>query len=132
MAAKDQERCIDPQDADDGLDNGTRGKLGALETIKELTPLYAKAKADRSYLELWRKSKKALLMVEAEKEGHKSAAMQERYAYSHPEYVEVLRGLHVAVEEETRLEFTLRAAENKIRVWQTRMASDRLERQVIR
>jgi hypothetical protein len=117
---------------DDGLDAGTRGKLGALETIKEVAPQFALAKADRARLEHFRKSKKALLMIEAEREGHRSAAMQERYAYSHPEYIELLDGLHAAIEAEERLRFVLVAAESAIRIWQTRMASDRIERQVIR
>lgn len=121
-----------PHPEGDGLDHGTRGKLGALETLKELSPQYAQAKADRTRLELFRKSKKALLMIEAEKAGHKSAAMQERYAYAHDEYIALLDGLHAAVEIEERLRFQLLAAESAIRIWQTRMASDRIERQVIR
>lgn len=114
------------------MDQGTRGKLGALEYIREKTPEYAKAKADRTYLEHYRKSKKALLMVEAEKAGHKSAAMQERYAYAHPEYVQLLEGLRVAVEREEQLRFDLLRAETSVRIWQTKMASDRIERQAIR
>ena len=121
-----------PHPEGDGLDHGTRGKLGALETLKELSPQYAQAKADRTRLEHFRKSKKALLMIEAEKAGHKSAAMQERYAYAHDEYIALLDGLHAAVEIDGRLRFQLLAAERAIRIWQTRMASDRIERQVIR
>ena len=117
---------------DESLDRGTRSKLGALETLKELSPQYAQAKADRTRLEYFRKSKKALLMIDAEKAGHKSAAMQERYAYAHSEYISLLDGLHAAVEIEERLRFQLMAAESAIRIWQTRMASDRIERQAIR
>ena len=118
---------------DESLDRGTRGKFGALEALKELSPQYAQAKADRTRLEHFRKSKKALLMIEAERDhGHKSAAMQERYAYAHGEYIALLDGLHAAVEIEERLRFQLMAAESAIRIWQTRMASDRIERQVIR
>ena len=118
---------------DESLDRGTRSKLGALEALKELSPQYAQAKADRTRLEYFRKSKKALLMIEAERDhGHKSAAMQERYAYAHGEYIALLDGLHAAVEIEERLRFQLMAAESAIRIWQTRMASDRIERQVIR
>lgn len=121
-----------PAPPGDGLDQYTRGKLGALETLKELGPLYAKAKADRSHVEFYRKSKKALLMIEAERDhGHKSAAMQERYAYAHDEYVALLDGLHAAIEEETRLEFRLKAADAAIRVWQTRAASARVEHRVL-
>lgn len=127
------EHAHPPHPPGDGLDAGTRGKLGALETIKELSPVHAKAKADRVHIELFRKSKKALLMIEAERDhGMKSAAMQERYAYAHPDYIALLDGLHAAVETEERLRFQLLAAEAAIRIWQTRMASDRIERQTIR
>jgi hypothetical protein len=112
----------------DGLDAPTRGKFGALETIKELTPLYAKAKADAEYLAQFRKSKKALLMIEGEKEGHKTGAMQERYAYAHPEYVGLLEGLRAATEECERLRFTIEAAKIACSIWQTKMASERAER----
>ena len=105
----------------------------AVDFILKHAPVYAKAKAERVYLEHFRKSKKALLMIEAERDhGHKSAAMQERYAYAHGEYIALLDGLHAAVEIEERLRFQLMAAESAIRIWQTRMASDRIERQVIR
>lgn len=121
-----------PHPHGDGLDSGTRGKLGALETIKELTPLYAQAKAQCEYLAQFRKSKKALLMIEAEKQGHRSIAAQERYAYAHPEYMEFLEGLRAAVELEEKYKFTIEAARIACSVWQTRMASDRIERQAIR
>lgn len=113
----------------DGLDAPTRGKFGALETIKELTPLYAKAKADAEYLAQFRKSKKALLMIEGEQAGHKTGAMQERYAYAHPEYVELLEGLRAAVEESERYKFLIEAARLSISVWQTKQANARIERQ---
>lgn len=53
----------------DGIDRPTREKFGALETIKELTPMYAEAKAQCEYLAQFRKSKKAMLMIEAEQKG---------------------------------------------------------------
>lgn len=121
-----------PHPPGDGLDAGTRGKLGALEFIQAKTPEYAKAKADRTYLEHFRKSKKALLMIAAEREGHKTAAMQERYAYAHDDYVALLEGLRVAVEREEQLRYDLLRAETSVRIWQTKMASDRIERQTIR
>lgn len=111
----------------DGLGAPTRGKFGALETIKEATPAYAKAKAARVYLEQFRKSKKALLMIEAEKQGHKTGAMQERYAYAHPDYNELLLGLQSAVEEEERLRFVIESAKLAIEIWRTKSADQRAE-----
>lgn len=113
----------------DGLDKPTREKFGALETIKELTPLYAEAKAQCEYLAQFRKSKKAMLMIEAEQKGHKSAVMQERYAYAHPEYVELLEGYKVAIELSEKYKFTIDAAKIACSLWQTKQANTRIERQ---
>lgn len=116
----------------DGLDRPTREKFGALETIQRLAPLFAKAKADRTYLEHFRKSKKALLMLEAERDhGHKSSANQERYAYAHPDYIGVIEGIREAIVIEETLGFQLRAADSGIRIWQTKQANRRIENKVI-
>lgn len=112
----------------DGLDRPTREKFGALETIKELTPLYAEAKAQCEYLAQFRKSKKAMLMIEAEQQGHKSAVMQERYAYAHQEYIELLEGYKVAIELSEKYRCTIDAAKIACGLWQTKMASERAER----
>jgi hypothetical protein len=122
-----------PHPPGDGLDHGTRGKLGALETIKELTPQFAEAKAQRAYLEHHRKSLKALLMIEAEQDkGIKTGTLQERYAYAHQNYQDFLKGLRAAIELEEKLSLQIVAARAAISMWQTRMASDRIERQTIR
>jgi hypothetical protein len=99
----------------------------ALDFIRDNARPYAKAKSERVYLENFRKSKKALLMREAEIAGHKSAALQEREAYADAEYVEVLRALQLAVEEEERLRWLMVAAEARIEVWRTLESSRRLE-----
>ena len=59
-----------------------------VDFILENAPRYAKAKAERIYLEEFRKTKKALLMKVAMEAGYESAAAQEREAYAHPEYQE--------------------------------------------
>ena len=71
------------------------------ERIEKLTksiPEYAKAKAERVYIEQFRKSKKAILMREALK--LKTQSEKEQYAYAHPDYIELLKGLKEAVEIE--------------------------------
>lgn len=98
-----------------------------LDFIKSNAPLYAKAKADRVYLENFRKSKKAILMRQAETAGHKTAAMQEREAYADPEYQQLLEGLRAAVEEEERLRWLLVGAETQIECWRTVSANQRAE-----
>lgn len=99
----------------------------ALDFIRDNAPLYAKAKSERIFLEEYRKSKKALMMREAEQAGHKTAAMQEREAYAHPEYIQVLEGLKCAVEEEERLRWLIVGAQAKIEAWRTIEANRRAE-----
>ena len=63
-----------------------------VDFILENAPRYAKAKAERIYLEEFRKTKKALLMKVAMEAGYESAAAQEREAYAHPDYQVLLKG----------------------------------------
>jgi hypothetical protein len=99
----------------------------ALDFIRDHAPLYAKAKSERVFLEEFRKSKKALLMRQAEIDGHKTSAGQEREAYADPEYVELLQGLKAAVEEEERLRWLIVGAQAKIECWRTIEANRRAE-----
>lgn len=103
----------------------------ALNFIRDNAPAYAKAKAERVYLENFRKSKKALLMRQAETGGQKTAALQERDAYANDEYMEILKALQTATEEEERLRWLMTAAEARIEVWRTLESSRRTERKVI-
>lgn len=99
----------------------------ALDFIRDNAPLYAKAKAERIYLEEFRKSKKALLMRAAEIDGHKSAVAQEREAYAHPEYMQLLEALQLAVEEEEKFRWMFVGAQAKVEVWRTIEANRRAE-----
>lgn len=99
-----------------------------LTFIRDKAPVYANAKAARVYLEQFRKSKKALLMVEAEQKGIKTMAEREAYAYSHPSYIDLLEGLRVAVEEEEKLAMQITAAKLKIELYRTAQANQRAER----
>ena len=96
-----------------------------VDFILENAPRYAKAKAERIYLEEFRKTKKALLMKVAMEAGYESAAAQEREAYAHPEYEELLKGLAVAVEQEELLRWKLTAATLKTEIWRTESANER-------
>lgn len=99
-----------------------------LTFIRDKASDHAKAKADRVYLEQFRKSKKALLMVEAEKSGIKTVAQQEAYAYSHPDYLGLLDGLKVAVEREEYLRTQIQVAQLRIELFRTEQANQRAER----
>jgi hypothetical protein len=98
----------------------------AIEFILENAPKYAEAKAQRIYLEEFRKTKKALLMKDAMARGIDSAVAQEREAYAHYEYQELLLGLQVAIEKEETLKWKLTAAQMKSDIWRSEQASERL------
>lgn len=104
------------------------------ETIEKLIhewrsniPAYAKAKSDAEYLKEFRKSKKAMLMVEAEVKGYKTGQEREAFAYSHPEYLELLEAYRVAVEASESLKWRITVAERRVDIWRTKSANGRKE-----
>jgi hypothetical protein len=99
----------------------------AIDWMRDNAEKLSQAKANRIYLEEFRKSKKAMLMKEAEIEGHKTSSAQEREAYANEEYVELLRGLKTAVEDEEKLKWMMTAAELKTEIWRTQSANARAE-----
>jgi hypothetical protein len=101
-----------------------KGPELAIEYIFKHGKRYAKAKADRIYLEEYRKSLKAILM---KRSLENAVNAQEREAYSDPEYVELLKGLKAAVEVEEEIRWGLVAAQARIEVWRTQSANDRAE-----
>jgi hypothetical protein len=98
-----------------------------LDFLRDNAPAYALAKANRIYLEEFRKSKKAMLMREAESAGQKSAVSQERDAYASAEYLTMLEALRDAVEAEETLRWRLVAAQAKIECWRSLSANQRAE-----
>ena len=97
----------------------------AVDYILKHAAFYAKAKSDRVFLEEFRKSKKALLMKDALSRGIEAANAQEREAYAHPEYKELLIGLAQAIEIEEKLKWHLEAARMRCDIWRTEEASNR-------
>lgn len=83
---------------------------------------YAQAKAQVTYLEEFRKSKKAMLFASAI---GNTIADKDNFAYSHPEYLAVLDGLKEAVEKAETLRWMLVAAQARIDVYRTQEASNR-------
>jgi len=94
----------------------------AIDFIFENAPKLAHAKSDRIFLEEFRKSKKAILMQQS---GQTVVSAQERDAYAHPEYIELLRGLQAAVEQEETIRWGLIAAQARIEVWRSQEATNR-------
>ena len=94
----------------------------AIEYILKNSKEYAQAKANRVYIEEYRKSKKAILMGLSDES---AANAQERYAYAHPEYSELLLGLKAAIEIEETLKWNLTAAQLRVDIWRTEQANNR-------
>ena len=88
---------------------------------------YAKAKANSDYLKEFRKSKKAMLVVEAEQKGRKTALERESYAYTHKEYIALLEALRIATEEAESLRYRMMIAQERVNIWRTKQANNRKE-----
>jgi len=86
----------------------------AVNYILKHAPTYAKAKAERIYLEEFRKSKKAILFRESP---DKTIAEREHWAYAHPDYQSLLKGIREAVEIEEKLRWDMVAAQARIDIW---------------
>jgi hypothetical protein len=99
----------------------------AAQQIREKAPHYGEAKAQRVYLEEFRKSQKALLMRDALEMGFEAANAQEREAYADPIYAKLLRGLAAAIEKEETLKWEIEAARLDIEIWRTREATNRMQ-----
>jgi hypothetical protein len=99
----------------------------AVDFIRDNGKFYAKAKADRVYMEEYRKSLKAILMKQSMEN---AVNAQEREAYSHPDYIKLLEGLREAVEAEERLRWEMVAAQARVEVWRSQEASNRVEAKV--
>lgn len=97
----------------------------AVDFILKNAPVYAKAKAERVYLEHFRKSKKAMLMKDAEVEGAKTSAAQETVAYADPAYQELLVALRDATYREENARWKLVAAQAQVEIWRTDSANNR-------
>jgi hypothetical protein len=96
----------------------------AVDYILRNSPKFAKAKAERVYIEEYRKSLKAILM---KRSLENAIGAQEREAYAHEEYQQLLEGLRDAIEIEEKLRWDLIGAQERINIWRTEQANQRLE-----
>jgi hypothetical protein len=99
----------------------------AAQAIRDKAAAYGEAKAQRVYLDEFRKSKKALLMKNALEMGYEAANAQEREAYADPAYLQLLKGLAAAIEKEETLRWEIEAARLDIEIFRTREATNRLQ-----
>ena len=95
----------------------------SLEVMHKTGPLLAQARAERVYLEEYRKSLKALLMQSSQQS---SAVLQEREAYADKSYQEHLQALRIAVEREESLRWKMVTAQTAVEVWRSQESSNRM------
>jgi hypothetical protein len=76
----------------------------------------AEARANREYVEQFRKTLKAQVMKE---HAASPLGVQEREAYADPRYVAHLDALRTAVEQDERMRWLMTAAETRVSAWQT-------------
>jgi hypothetical protein len=96
--------------------------IKAVEYIMKHSAEFAKAKAERVYIENYLRSKKSILMS---KSSAKSVAAAEVDAYADPEYIGLLEGLKEAVETEEKLKWMLTSAQLKVEIWRSQEATNR-------
>ncbi len=95
--------------------------------IRDKAKEYGEALGNREYLKEFRKSKKSLLIIQAEQEGIKGQQAREAYAYAHEDYLFLLDGLQAAIQHEAQLRMQIKAAELRIEVWRSQNARARAE-----
>jgi hypothetical protein len=94
----------------------------AVEYIMKHSAEFAKAKAERVYIENYLRSKKSILMS---KSSAKSVTAAQVDAYADPEYIGLLEGLKEAVETEEKLKWMLTSAQLKVEIWRSQEATNR-------
>ena len=94
----------------------------SLQAMHDTGPKLAKARAERCYMEEYRKSLKALLMRE---HTDKPVAAQEREAYAADTYLTHLKALALAVEQEETLRWRMVTAQTSVEIWRSQEASNR-------
>ena len=90
--------------------------LLALDFLRDNAIKLAQAKANRVYVEEFRKTLKAQLMKE---HAAHPLGVQEREAYADARYVAHLDALRAAVEQDERMRWLMTAAETRVSAWQT-------------
>ena len=98
----------------------------AAELMREKAPKYGEAKAQRVYLEEFRRVQKALLMKDALAMGIEAANAQEREALADPQYNQLLKGLSAAIEKEETLRWELESLKLDIEIFRTKEATNRM------
>lgn len=96
----------------------------AVEYLRTNARSSAQAKANRIYMEEFRKVVKAQIMRETLTD---SLGAQEARAYSDPRYKQHLEAMTSAIEKDEYNKWMMTAAEAKIEAWRTQQANARAE-----
>lgn len=94
----------------------------AIDFLRNSAQKAAMARAERAYIEEFRKTLKAQIMKERAGE---SIGAQERDAYADPRYIAHLDAIKAAVFNDEYQRFMRVAAEAKLAAWQTQSANTR-------
>ena len=94
----------------------------ALDFLRDNSQRAAKAKAERIYMEEYRKVVKAQIMREND---DKALGTQEAIAYADPRYKQHLEAMKEAVEKDEYNRWMSTAAEAKIEAWRTMCSNNR-------
>jgi len=94
----------------------------AVDWIRDTADEAAQARADREYMDEYRKSLRAQIMAE---HSELPLTAQEREANSDPRYLAHLEAFREAVYRDERMRWLRVAAETKISVWQSQQRSMR-------
>lgn len=96
--------------------------LDRIEKMGAAIAPYAKAKAERVYLEKFLSSQKAILMSEC---SAPAANAREQYALADKRYTDLLKGLKEAVELEEKTKWALEKFKIEFEHWRTMNANKR-------
>lgn len=99
--------------------------LERIEKMGRAIAPFAKAKAERVYIENFLRSKKAILMRECNED---TVSAREAYAYSHPDYIALIDGLREAVNVEEKAKWALEKFKMEFEHWRTVNANERYQR----
>ncbi len=94
----------------------------AVDYLRDTAVTAAQSKANRIYVEEYRKTVKAQIMSEY---AEQPIGAQEREAYADDRYKQHLLAIKEAVEIDERNRFMREAADAKIHAWQTQRANER-------
>jgi hypothetical protein len=94
----------------------------AVNYVRDHATASAQAKANRIYMEEYRKVVKAQIMREND---DKALGTQEAIAYADPRYKQHLEAMKTAIEKDEYQKWMMTAAEAKVSAWQTMSRNQR-------